>query len=106
MKKYEYYHTAKRNISMNVSYEELKECIDDRFKVTNLLEETELVECVNAFLKALPPENRKVFMLRYWYFMSIKEIQAECQMSKSKVESILYRTRKKVKKTYAGKEFL
>ena len=33
LKKYEYYHAAKRNISMNVSYEELKECIDNRFKV-------------------------------------------------------------------------
>ncbi|MDE7156741.1 MAG: sigma-70 family RNA polymerase sigma factor, partial [Lachnospiraceae bacterium] len=63
----------------------------------SLFEDRELADIINSFLADLKPGTRRVFMLRYWYFLSVKEIMSECGMSKSKVESILFRTRGKLK---------
>lgn len=46
-------------------------------------EETELTDCLNVFWEGLTAKKRKVFLCRYWYFMSIREIMAECEMGKS-----------------------
>ncbi len=39
-------------------------------------------------------------MLRYWYFLSVKEIMEECKMSKSQVEVALFRMRKLLKEEF------
>lgn len=39
-------------------------------------------------------------MLRYWYFLSVKEITEECKMSKSQVEVALFRMRKLLKEEF------
>ena len=62
------------------------------------LEYQELVSILNQFLSALPQEERRVFLRRYWYAMSIREICDQFHFSKSKVESMLHRTRKKLRR--------
>ena len=55
-------------------------------------------ELLNSFLKSLPKEQRMVFVRRYWYCDSIKTIAAMFGMSESKVKTMLYRNREKLKK--------
>lgn len=52
---------------------------------------------INNFLRSLPQEVRFVFMRRYWYADSVSTIAKGCRMSESKVKSMLFRTRRKLK---------
>ena len=53
-----------------------------------------LRDALNRFLRSLTPENRKIFMRRYWYLSSIKEIAAQYGLSESKVKMTLLRNTK------------
>lgn len=79
-----------------LSLEELKECVPDGKEIDEALNFQELVRAINAFLSELPAEQRRVFVRRYWHTSSIEEISKQFGFSKSKVESMLYRTRKKL----------
>ncbi|MBO4418381.1 MAG: RNA polymerase sigma factor [Oscillospiraceae bacterium] len=57
----------------------------------------ELVQSVNRFLGTLSQKERDVFLCRYWYFDSVAEIGADFGFSESKVKTLLYRTRKKLR---------
>lgn len=88
LKQYRYEHAAKRNKAFKVSLDELECDMEDTSVLQNEVEE-KLTECINGFLAELEPKVRKVFMLKYWYFASVKEIMQECDMSKGAVESML-----------------
>lgn len=99
-----YIHAAKRDIDKCVPYEELsnylaKEYMDD-------WRENELKEQIDIFMTSLSKSHRQIFILRYWYFMPVKEIAKCTNMSISKVESILFRTRKKLKKQLTERKYL
>lgn len=96
MKRYEYLHVEKRSVQMQVSFEELAECLcDDN---AGQFVDTELREAINGFLGTLKPEQRRVFLLRYWQGCSIEEIMQSSGFSKSKTESMLFRVRNKMRK--------
>lgn len=97
LKRYEYLNAEKRNPNTAVSLEELGECASDESAAVRY-SERELADVMNKFLGSLEEENRRVFMLRYWYFMPVRDICERCGLSKSKAESMLFRTRKKLKK--------
>jgi RNA polymerase sigma-70 factor (ECF subfamily) len=78
---------------------ELNECLSaSYFEPEQQIEEEAIVQAVNRFLARLDPEQQKVFIRRYWYVSSIKEIAGDFKMSESKVKSILFRLRKKLKR--------
>ena len=52
---------------------------------------------INEFLHGLTPERRKMFVARYYYGASIKEISAKFSMSAGTVMSDLFRMRKALK---------
>lgn len=97
LKKVEYLNAAKRNSHNNVPFDELNNFLIGHEKLIEEITESDLAEQLNEFLGTLNENNRKVFMLRYWYFRTIQEIMDECNMSKSKVESILFRVRSKLR---------
>lgn len=76
---------------------ELEECIPAQTKVEQVVEEMVLVNVINEFLRNQKEEKRHIFVRRYWYVCSIKEIAREYHMSESKVLSILFRMRKELK---------
>lgn len=82
---------------MVLSLEELAECIPEGSSPEHILDEKELVCVLNTFLESLPRQERQVFVLRYWHGCSLREIGIGCGFSKSKVESMLFRTRKKLR---------
>ena len=57
---------------------------------------------INNFLRSLDSEVRFVFMRRYWYADSVSAIATGCDMSESKVKSMLLRTRRKMKSYIMG----
>ena len=97
LKKYEFINAAKRSPKGLVYLDELGDCISDKGDSIRYSDGV-LKEAINSFLTGLGEESRRVFMLRYWYFSDIKEICQKCGISKSKAESMLFRTRKKLKK--------
>lgn len=80
-----------------LSLEELAECIPAGNTPEELVDGKELVKQLNGFLAKLPRQLRQVFILRYWHGCSVREISSVSGFSKSKVESILFRTRKKLR---------
>ncbi len=96
LKKYYFINAEKRKPQAAVSLSELEECISGNDGRN--FSDGDLSAAINDFLGSLSEENRKIFLLRYWYFLSIKEICKRLGVSKSKAESSLFRTRKKLKK--------
>ncbi len=90
-------HTQKRNANIYELTKELEECIpspnDDYLK----LEESDFTLHLNSFFKTLKDDDRNIFILRYWYSYSIKEISFKYGISESKTKSLLFRTRNKLK---------
>jgi len=105
LKKYHEIHAARRNPAVAVSYEELEECLADGGSLEQSFSDERLADCINRFLDTLDGETRQLFVRRYWYFNSIKEIMRRYGMGKSKVESMLFRTRHKLR-TWIEKEGL
>ena len=73
--------------------DELIAAIPDRH---NAISQLELTEILNTFLRALPTRERQVFICRYWYCDSIKDISRQFGFSQSKVKMMLSRTRQKL----------
>ncbi|MBR1770956.1 MAG: sigma-70 family RNA polymerase sigma factor [Lachnospiraceae bacterium] len=81
---------------VTVSVDELEECIPSGQCIDENLAIAELTEIINAFLKTLPLEERRIFLRRYWYFDSIRDICARYGFGASKVKMMLKRTRDKL----------
>lgn len=68
-----------------------------------ILEDKFVVEILNKFLEKQKPKIRKIFVRRYWYLDSIKEIANDYRISESNVKMTLLRTRNSLK-DYMEKE--
>lgn len=71
--------------------DELAECLRD--ETGGISEGFAVSDAINRFLRQLKLETRKVFVMRYWYVMSIKDIAGELSLSESGVKVSLMRTR-------------
>ena len=78
---------------VTLALDELGECISSKESVENTIDDLELAALLNRFLAALAPQNRIIFVRRYWYLYSIKEISAQLGVSESKIKTSLFRTR-------------
>ena len=91
-------HAEKRgNSEFALSLSELDECIPDKLSAESEFEYNQLTEKINAFLGSLSKENRDIFICRYFYSDSIKEIASFFGTSESKIKSSLFRSRKILK---------
>ena len=103
LNRYDYYTADKRNRAFDLILSELSECIPARDTAEGSLEEGETAEHINRFLKHADSAKRAVFVRRYWYSDTIKDIALRYHFSESKVKSMLMRTRSGLKK-YLDKE--
>ena len=76
---------------------ELDECVSTAFDVEESINEKELTLLIEKILRSQPKQKRRLFIKRYWYVNSIKEIATEFNMSEGKVTAILCRMRKDLK---------
>ncbi|MBQ3028732.1 MAG: sigma-70 family RNA polymerase sigma factor [Lachnospiraceae bacterium] len=104
--RYNYYNREKRGKGQVLCVlEELSDCVAASETVESEMEERYLVEVLNRFLDGLPEEKRKIFMRRYWYVSSVKEIAEDFDITESKVKMILLRTRNKLKQVLVKEGF-
>lgn len=88
----------KRNLGqMPLALDELQECIPGGDNTAGIADDVVLVEVFNRFLGSLPAQRRKIFMRRYWYLSSIKEISTDYGMGESRVKMSLMRSRNELK---------
>ena len=98
LNKYKVLTAEKRNSGkVPLVLDELHECLPAIDNTAHIVDEMVLVEVLNRFLASLSLEHRKIFMRRYWYLSSIKEISADYGMSESKVKMSLFRSRHELK---------
>ncbi len=97
LKRLEYNTAEKRSTNAAVSLTELEEIVpDNKFPPDKAPEDVS--KLISGFLRRQKPEIRKVFIRRYWYFDSVSDIAARFSYSESKVKSMLFHTRNKLKK--------
>ena len=77
--------------------DELAACIPAADTVESVLDRHSFVAALERFLDTLSHDARVIFVRRYWYMNSCREIADAYSMSESKVRVSLTRTRKKLK---------
>lgn len=97
LNRYDYNTAKKRNGKFHVVLSELEECIPSKISLEQQVEEREISKEITLFLKSIEKEKRIIFVRRYWFSDSIEDIALGFGISESKVKSILFRTRKKLK---------
>lgn len=68
------------------------------YTIDEQLAEKELLEVINGFLEKIKPEDRDIFVRRYWFMDSIDSISKRHHISVGSVKMNLYRSRKKLLK--------
>ena len=86
---------------VTLALEELEDCVAGLQNVEMEYERKELIRAYVKFLDTLPVTERRVFLCRYWYVDSVEAIAEKFGFSQSKVKTMLYRTRVKLRKQLA-----
>ena len=97
--KYKYKYAAKRaQGEFALLLSELEECVPDTSCGSVRLEGEEISFAISDFLRSRNQDARRIFVLRYFYCESVKEIADKLNFSESKVKSSLFTTRNALKK--------
>ena len=91
---------------MPLALEELEEVVAGSDSPENEAVRKELTAALNRFLAGLTQQERYVFVRRYWYLDSLTDISEKTGFSGSKVASMLYRLRGRLKKQLIEEELL
>ena len=98
LKRWESARAAKRGGGETaLALEELAACIPGK-SMEEEMDAAELSRILRSFVRELPQTERHIFVCRYWYLDPIADIANQFGFSQSKVKSILFRTRSRLKK--------
>ncbi|MCR5305406.1 MAG: RNA polymerase sigma factor [Oscillospiraceae bacterium] len=89
---------------MRLALDELSESLPAPDDVETALSENEAAERMRKFVASLPKETGRMFILRYVYLLSVKEIAEKMGVGVSKVKVTLHRTRRALKDFLGGEE--
>lgn len=87
---------AKRNTELIALTAELEQCIPDRQRAQEW-ESRQIQEALEGFLKQLPKQTRVIFLRRYLFGDTVREIAQKYGMTESKVKMQLLRSREKLR---------
>ncbi len=85
-------HAERRSRHATISLSELEECIPARE-----VEEGRLTELLDRFLDTLDETSRRLFLGRYWYNLTVKELADDWGMSRSTASRNISATREKLR---------
>lgn len=88
---------AKRSSHYTIAMEEIEACIAAPNTVEAEIETRELARIIEDFLNTLTVENRVIFMRRYWFSDSYKDIAEFVGLSEKNISVRLTRIREKMK---------
>ena len=95
---------SKRSSRYTVALAEIEDCIPDNNTVEAELEARELARILEGFLDTLSPENRAIFMRRYWFADSCREIAELVGHTEKNVTVRLTRIRGKLREYLSERE--
>ena len=95
--KYRAMHARKRFNGLEVMLSELKDCIPSTESVEQEIEAKELTEYINAWLAGLKPEDRALFVCRYWYGDEVRDLAKRCGVTGTRMTQRMLRLRRKLK---------
>lgn len=104
MKIYYRKEAAKRSSQYTIAMEEIEACIAAPNTVEAEIEARELACIIGDFLDTLTAENRVIFMRRYWFADSYKDIAEFVGLSEKNISVRLTRIRQKMKEYLAERE--
>lgn len=94
--RYKYNRAEKRGSGqVALALDELSECIGKSEE--EYLEDRALTELLNGFLTSLPQKEKEVFLLRYWYLCSVRQVGQKLGLSESNVKMTLLRSRRQLR---------
>lgn len=88
----------KRNVQCTVLLSELEDCIPAADRVQTRQEARQLRQVLNAFLQALDPQTRVLFIRRYYYLETVKSLAKRFGVSANFVSVRLHRARSALRK--------
>ncbi len=86
-------HAARRYSGLEELLDELSECVPSPVNVEKELEDRELAAFLDQWVKALPKENRVLFVRRYWYGETVQDLAAELGVSQGSLAQRFFRMR-------------
>ena len=95
---------AKRSSHYTIALEEIETYVADTHTVEAEIEAKELARIIESFLDTLTTENRVIFMRRYWFSDSYKDIAEVVGLSEKNVSVRLTRIREKMKQYLIERE--
>ena len=81
----------------DLALEELDGCLAGPDTAETALETAELTAAINRFLASLRPDERTVFLARYYFGYPLQTVAERHGFGLSKVKTMLHRTRKKLR---------
>ncbi len=91
------YRTAdKRRSDIFISLNELEDIIPSSDEFEDI-DDKEVGRLISEFLLEEKEEYRNIFVRKYWYFDTVEELSEKFGFSESKIKSILFRLRNKLK---------
>ena len=95
----------KRDGRYDLALDELESCLPSRFDLETELEARALTQALDRFLAALPREDRRLFVRRYWYGEEVRALAAALGTSPNRISVRLFRIRQRLRQ-YLQKEGL
>lgn len=96
LKRLEFMKREKRSQAVVISLEELESVLPDERYAPNVTDE-DIGILISKFLRSQREDVRNVFVCKYYFFDSIREIAERYSFTESKVKNMLFRTRNKLK---------
>ena len=94
LNRYNAAHTQKRGGAVEIALDELA---DIPVPLAQLSDVGDITRVINAYLRSEPEQSANIFVKRYWYLQSVKDIAAEYGYSENKIASLLFRMRGRLK---------
>ena len=88
-------HAQKRDVGLVT---ELTDCLPAQETVESAISEQELTDVLASWLRALPRQERALFLRRYWYGESMDELAAVCGLTANQIAGRLFRLRARLRK--------
>lgn len=90
-------HAQKRYNGINQILDELEDCIPSSRTVEQEIEDTELGRCISTWLLSLSPEDRILFVRRYWHGSALNELAEQWNIPDARLAKKMYRLRLSLK---------
>ena len=85
-------------------FDELEEAVPDIASVERKFESRQIIKYINEFLGRQPKKSRDIFVARYYFNLSVREIAGSAGMTETAVKTRLSRTRSALRSFLEGKE--